>query len=397
MPSELRRIMQVGKGTRAKRIVVCVLHVLLWPILLIPRMFWPRRSLNTVPDAPRILLIRIDGIGDLTMSATIFPGLRRRFPGGKVDLLTSEVATPIGQLLLKANWIDSLFTLPLLHRTLGDHLRMAKQFRARKYDVAIDLRSDVRNVLLIWLSGAPIRLGLAGSGLNYLLTESLDLPLKRHQADEPEALVKRLGVEELDRWPRLPLGDDDLAAADQWLVEHKLTRDRPICAFHLGAFLPSKVWPLERFIAVARRLRDEINAQLLVVGGKSEIDLAEEFSKQLGGEVAIATAATSLPLTAAILSRACVLVGNDSGPAHVAAAVGCPVVVLFGNGNPSHFGVRSENAILMQSPHPCSPGCGKECARPATRCMLDLSVDAVSEAARSLALRTASPGVPCEE
>src|SRR4051794_36702507 len=138
MPSAIRRIMQSGKGTRAKRLVVCILHVILWPILLIPRLFWPRRALQAVPDSPRILLIRIDGIGDLTMSATIFPALRRRFPGGTVDLLTSEVATPIGQMLLDAKWIDSLFTMPLLHRTLRDHLRMAKVLRRRKYDVAID-------------------------------------------------------------------------------------------------------------------------------------------------------------------------------------------------------------------------------------------------------------------
>jgi lipopolysaccharide heptosyltransferase II len=350
-------------------------------------LFWPRRALQAVPDLPRILLIRIDGIGDLTMSATIFPALRRRFPGGTVDLLTSEVATPIGQMLLDAKWIDSLFTMPLLHRTLGDHLRMAKVLRRRKYDVAIDLRSDVRNVILIWLSGAPIRLGLAGSGLDYLLTESIDLPVPHHQADEPDALVKRLGVEQLDRWPKLPLRDEDIAAADRWLAEHDVKDARPICAFHLGAFLPSKVWPLERFIEVARRLRSDLDAQLLVIGGKSEIDLANEFVKQLGGTVAVATGQAPLPLTAAILSRASVLVGNDSGPAHVAAAVGCPVVVLFGNGNPSHFGVRSPDAILMQSPHPCSLGCGKECARPATRCMLDLSVDMVTDAAKSLVSR----------
>jgi lipopolysaccharide heptosyltransferase II len=387
MPSGFQRIMQSGKGTRAKRLVVCVLHVVLWPILLIPRMFWPRRSLQAVPDSPRILLIRIDGIGDLTMSATIFPALRRRFPGGTVDLLTSEVATPIGQMLLDAKWIDSLFTMPLLHRTLRDHLRMAKVLRRRKYDVAIDLRSDVRNVILIWLSGAPIRLGLAGSGLDYLLTDSIDLPVPHHQVDEPVALVRRLGVTELDRWPTLPLRDEDIAAADRWLAEHDVKDDRPICAFHLRAFLPSKVWPLERFIEVARRLRSDLDAQLLVIGGKSEIDLANEFVKQLGGTVAVATGQAPLPLTAAILSRASILVGNDSGPAHVAAAVGCPVVVLFGNGNPSHFGVRSPDAILMQSPHPCSAGCGKECARPATRCMLDLSVDMVTDAAKSLVSR----------
>lgn len=390
MLKELRRIMTWGKGSPRKRILICLSHVLLWPLLLVPRLFWPWRRRAPLGDNPRILLIRIDGIGDLAMSSAIFPALRSRYPNGRIDLLTSDVAYPVGQLLLAEKWIDALWQMPLLHRKLKLYRALMRELRAIRYDAIVDLRSDMRNVLLAWLVGAPHRLGLFGSGMSYLLTDSLDIPEPHHQTEEPLALVRRLGVQQFDPWPRLPLQPEHLGQADRWLADHAVDRDRPIVAMHVGAFLPSKIWPLERFVEVGKRLRDDVGAQIVLVGGRSEIELAAEFQRQFDSPVAIAAGDASLVVTAGILSRCALMIGNDSGPAHVAGAVGCPVVVLFGNGNPRIYGVRSPHAALLQSPHPCDPRCNKTCARPERRCMLDLTVEQVAVAATSL-IRAAPP------
>src|SRR5436305_1647873 len=105
MIGEVRRIARVGKGSRRNRRFVSALHVALWPMLLVPRLFWPPRrrrrelrELRELREFSKILLIRVDGIGDLAMSAAVFPSLRRRFPGARIDLLTSGDARPIADL-----------------------------------------------------------------------------------------------------------------------------------------------------------------------------------------------------------------------------------------------------------------------------------------------------------
>ncbi|HMB96286.1 MAG TPA: glycosyltransferase family 9 protein, partial [Tepidisphaeraceae bacterium] len=324
MFGEIRRILHTGKGSPRKRPIAALLHATLWPILLIPRLFWPRRRSETLPPSPRILLIRIDGIGDLAMSSASFSALRKRYPDSEIDLLTSDSAKAIGELMKSSGWIDHVYTLRLYQRTFGQYRAMARQLRARKYDVGIDLRGDLRNILLIWLAGAPIRLGLTGSGLAYLLTQAIELPVPHHQSEEPAALVGRLGVEHVERWARLSLRAEDIAAADRWLTEQGVQSHRPLCAMHLGAFQPSKIWPLDRFIATAQRLQNETNAQIVIIGGKTDVELSQEFATRFAQPIFMAAGAMPLTVTAALLARCALLIGNDSGPAHVAAAVGCP-------------------------------------------------------------------------
>jgi heptosyltransferase-2 len=194
----------------------------------------------------------------------------------------------------------------------------------------------------------------------------------------------------VDPWPRLPLRPTDFEAADRWMREQSLERARPIVAFHLSASIQARIWPLERFVAVARRLRERTSTQILVVGGKGESELAEEFARRVEGPVAIAAGKLGLAPTAALLSRCTVLIGNDSGPAHLAAYVGCSVVDLFSTANPACTRPLSPRAVIFTPTHPCDPRCDKTCARPASRCMLDHTVNAVADAAEKL-IRQATP------
>lgn len=383
----MRRIRRYGKGAPRKRLAVALLHFALWPVLLLPRLFWPRRKPGEIS---RILLIRIDGIGDLAMSRAIFPALRQRFPDARIDLLTSSAAKPIAELLVLAGWINSLRVIPLLGRSPSTYLAMAREL---KYDAGIDLRGDMRSVLLMWLAGIPRRLGLAGSGLRYLLTDVVDLPEPHHQADEVAGLVQRLGVKLPGACPRLPLQPEHLAAARQWLVAHGAEPDRSICALHLGAFQPCKLWPLERFIALATRLRQTRDVQFLIVGGPDDTELAETLSRQVDAPVMIAAGQTSLVHSAALMSFSSVFVGNDSGPAHLAAAVGCPVVVLFGPANSAIYRPLGPLVAVMSPLIPCDPRCDKLCARPESACMLEHTVWAVAVEAERI-MRAPCLGLP---
>lgn len=382
MLKEIRRIMRSAKASPRNRLIACILHVVLWPILLIPRLFWPRRARGG--DPARILLIRVDGIGDLAMSSASFPSLRRQFPTAQIDLLTSENARPIADLFLAEKWLNNVWRMPLLGRGLKSYWRLAADFRKQRYDIGIDLRGDLRNVMLMWFAGIPRRLGLSGSGLSYLLSDVIEVPPQRHQAEESAELVRRAGVQALEPWPRLPLQPEHLADADRWLSENGVSRDRPICAMHLGAFYDVKLWPVQRFADVAQRIHRDRGAQVIVVGGPHEADLAATFARSIDFPCAVAVARTSLLLTAAIIARSDLFIGTDSGPAHIAAYVGVPVVVLFGPANPDKYCPLSPRVRVMRPRAACDPMCDKTCARPATHCMLDHTVEAVAAAANQL-------------
>lgn len=371
-----------GKGQARKRLVAGMLHIAFWPILLIPRLFWPKR--RRPQNISRIMLIRMDGIGDLAMSAAIFPALRHHFPHAQIDLLTSKEAHGIAEFFLRAGWLNAIHLMPLRGRSINGYRELARQFRALQYDAAIDLRGDLRNIALMWLAGIPIRIGMPASGLTYLLTDIVPVVGPHHQSEEPIALVRALGVHQVSPQPTLPLQSQERIAADQWLVAHSATSDRMICAFHLGAFYPSKIWPLDRFIAVGKYFREKHDAQLLVVGGPSEANLASEFAKAFDpNRVMIAVGEASLSLTAALLARCAMFIGNDSGPAHIAAEVGCPVVALFGPANPVEYRPLGKKVAFIKSPTPCDPRCGKVCMRGDSHCMLDHSVtEVIQEAER---------------
>jgi ADP-heptose:LPS heptosyltransferase len=115
-----------------------------------------------------------------------------------------------------------------------------------------------------------------------------------------------------------------------------------------------------------------------------ERELAREFMAQVSHKTVSAVGAASLPLTAALLARSSVFIGNDSGPAHLAAGVGCAVVVIFGRGDPQTYRPLSPRVKAMIPSHPCFPGCNKTCVRPLQWCMLDHTADSVALAAESV-------------
>jgi ADP-heptose:LPS heptosyltransferase len=153
--------------------------------------------------------------------------------------------------------------------------------------------------------------------------------------------------------------------------------------YHLSAFQPAKLWPVERFVQVARYLAERHAARVLVVGSQSDLAQAEAFSGALAEPALIATGRTALPQTAALLERCRLFIGNDSGPAHLAAAVRTPAVVLFGPTDPDLW--RPYGARVIRAPRACDPRCNsRTCAVPQRHCLADITADQVIEAAEQL-------------
>jgi len=352
------------------------------------KLFWPKRRTVISENPSRILLIRVDGIGDLVMVIGAIWALRQQHPGAKIDLLTSDAASTIANLLVDAKYIDRVYVLPLLNRTRVLQREMASTLRAQNYDVAFDLRGDMRNILIAWLANIPRRVGPAGTALSYLLTDRVIIPKGTHQLHECNQLFATLGSPEAfavdaKQQTQLPLRTGDLDEAKEWLEQNGRQPGKLLVAIHPSAFVPSKVWPLERFVEVAKRLLQNGDCQVVVVGGKAELDSARQFAEQVKPfEVIVATGQTSLLTTAAILARCAVMIGNDSGPAHLAASVGATPVVMFACVNVERYHPVTDKLVVLRPASPCDPKCDRTCATPDRHCMLEYTPDRVVELAK---------------
>lgn len=373
---------------RRRRLLLIVMHlaglVLLRPVDFIFRIM--RCRPKPLGARRRILLMRIDGVGDMIMTTALFPSLRRAFPESRIDLLCSTLAEPLARAFLETADLNCVYSVPLKRVGFTTLRRLIVQLRANRYDVAVDLRGDFRNVLIAWLTGARYRYGLAYSGFDYLLTQSLSMdPIGRvHQVEEVAALGCLLGAE-VPLHPKMPLPIDARVFADQWLATHGAHPDRPVVAFHLGAGMPARIWPLERFIDVARDLQARYGSETVVLGAASDRSKAELFVRSLDRPALVAAGEVSLVQSAALLARASLFIGTDSGPAHLASSVGCPLVVLFGPGNSDVMRPCAPGIRIVRARHPCDPRCHNVvCAVPDRHCLKTITSADVCAAADEL-------------
>ena len=306
----------------------------------------------------------------------------------------------------RASSVQRALTLPL--RTLAFARR---HLWARRYDLAFLPRWDTDfyyATFLAYWSGAARRIGFtenatarkrwANRGFDRLLTEAVPDRAQRHETERPFLLLAALGTKgklgpEEEAVPEarqeLWIGDADFAAADALLREAGVEAGETLIGIGpSGGHSVLKQWPPDRFAQLGERLREEQGARLLLFGGPGEAALGQMLADQIGPGAVNVVGRTSLRQMAALMARCRLYVGNDSGPTHVAAAMGIPVVAIFGSSCPHRFH-PGENTALVWHELPCSPcrTTGHEercrtCIFDEPRCLTGITVEEVLEAVR---------------
>lgn len=301
------------------------------------RLVAPRRIAGATPRS--ILVVRLDHLGDVLMTTPAIAALRASFPDARLDVLAADW----GRAALEGNpdvtgvrravapWYDPRASaIP----PVGATLAAAAGLRRDPYDWAFDFRGDPRIILLYLLPAAPRRFGFSGLGLERLLTDSVPYERTRSLIDQGLDLIAAAGVPPVARTPVFRFGEDARARATHLLSEAGIAPGRPFAAVAPAANRPPACWGAHRFAAVADGLR-EANVPVVLVGRRED---AEELRQVVGASRhphVDLSGRTSLADLAALLERASLLVSNDSGPAHVAAAVDCPTVAVFGPTDPA--------------------------------------------------------------
>lgn len=370
---------------------------------------WLRPRRAGVEPVRRVLLLRLERIGDLLMTMDAIDDARRYWPLAEIDLAVGSWNRALAE---RIPGLHAVLTadVPWLSREGTGHralalIQRARSWKTRGYDLVINLEPDIRSNGLAWLAGGRRRVGYGTGGGGALLTEASAYDAGAHVATNARRLVARAaGV--------AAPGDDNARAAGTRIVPGPEATERaarllghatrPFIGVHASGGRESKQWHLDRFAAVARTLADETGGTIVLTGSAGDRPLVDEVRRQLGDGTRVVDAAGELDLVtlAAVLGRLQVLVTGDTGPMHLAAAMDTPVVALFGPSNPVRYGPRATRERILRIDLPCSP-CGQvrlppvRCRGHVPDCLDGISVDTVVAAARDL-LAEPRPAEPAQ-
>ena len=294
-----------------------------------------------------ILVIDFGQLGDVVLSLPALRALRERFPQAHITVMVGKPGAELVTLSGYANatlMVDrvALRDGPKLV-SIGRIVKLVKDVRQRKFDFVVDLHSLSETNLLGFLSGAPKRLysRRPGRSIDILANFTPQPPVEkdhraRHLIDRYLDVVSSVGVANADRLPKLRTRAEDVAVVDKLLRKGKAEAGSPLIGFFPGAGHESRRWPLERFAQLAEFLQRNDGVRPIVFAGPEERALVPQM-KSLFPPATIILDKLSIPQLAAAQARISVLVSNDTGPMHIAAAVGTPVVLLLDRRAPESY------------------------------------------------------------
>ncbi|PYS76579.1 MAG: hypothetical protein DMF66_13935 [Acidobacteria bacterium] len=288
-------------------------------------------------DPRNILVIDFGQLGDVVLSLPALAVVRQKFARARVTVAVGGSAAPVVELAGVADEALAVDRVALRdgpkHLSIWQIGKLVLEVRRRRFDFVIDLHSLSETNLLGFLSGAPQRLYARRPtrSLDYLSNFKPPPPIedrKKHAIDRYLDVLAPLGVGEVSRVPRLPVREEDSRAVVEMLRKAKAASDAPLVGIFPGAGHPSRRWPVERFAELAWRLERNDSVRTVVFAGPEERQLVREARSKFPPS-AVVLDRLSVPQLAAAAARLSLFVSNDTGPMHVAAAVGTPVVILM--------------------------------------------------------------------
>lgn len=327
-----------------------------------------RRRMPASPQ--RILLLRLERIGDLLMALPAIADVRALAPGAVIDLVVGSwnrdlagAITPLSSVItLDAAW---------LAREGGGHgvtalLRAARPWRRERYDLAINFEPDVRSNLLLAAAGAAWTAGYRSGGGGALLDVALEYDVRAHTTDNARRLVASVFGQAAPERHGTMLAVPSSAHA---VAARRLAGAAgPLVGIHVSGGRPIKQWDAERFGEVARRLIETTGATIVLTGSPGDRILVDQVAAVLpAGRVIDVAGDLDLLSVAAILQRLDLLLTGDTGPMHLAVAVGTPVLAVFGPSDPARYAPRGARDRIIRVDLPCSP-CNR-IRRPPARCV----------------------------
>lgn len=340
------------------------------------------------PIFRRILIVRTDRIGDVILSTPVIKALRDTYPSAYIAMMVGPYAKEI----VEGNpYLDDviIYDKDNKHKSWQRSFKFAQNLKKKKFDLAIVLHPTNRAHLITFFAGIPKRIGY-NRKLGFLLTDQIKHTKQRGEKHELEYnldLLHYLGIEPQDKNLFLPIKPESEIWAQDLLKHEGIQEADRLLAIHPAASCKSKIWPVERFSEAAEKLMEKYSFKALLIAGPKDIALANDVAKNMHSPMINLAGKTSVSQLASVLKRCSLFISNDSGPVHIASAVGTPVISIFGRNqaglSPKRWGPLGLKDRIIHKEVGCieclAHNCTKEFA-----CLRAITVDDVVNAADSI-------------
>lgn len=328
----------------------------------------------------KILIRSTNWIGDAVMTTPAMSAVRAAFPEAEIVVVANP---PVAELLAFHPSCDRVlvYDRKKAHAGISGLLRFASTLRKERFDLAVLLQNAIEAAILTLLAGIPERAGYGTDGRGILLTRSVPVGRAERELHHTEYylnMLAKLGIPSASRRLELACTPDENAWA-----EHALGTGRWAAVNPGAAYGSAKRWHPERFAAVADRIAEDYGFFILLTGGPGETEIGNEIEAAMRRRPLNLIGKTSIRQMMALISRCRLMVTNDSGPMHVAAAFGVPIAALFGPTDHTTTSPLASSFRVVRRPAECAPCLKRKCPTDHV-CMTAITPEDVLEAVRSL-------------
>ncbi|HWC88778.1 MAG TPA: glycosyltransferase family 9 protein [Pirellulales bacterium] len=345
-------------------IVFAAIDFVGWRLMAIARWLGIRGGRQPEAGRPvrRMLLVQLDHLGDAVLSTGMIGELARRYPQARIEVLAAPWNAEIFAALPRISHVHICRCNRFARRgRLGWPLAIfywGWRLRSRRFDLGVDIRGDFPFTLLLWLAGIGRRVGWAAGGGGFLLTDSAE-----YRPDRPQAAARACLLDAIAGLPEgtgpvpLPRFEPPVSARDWAARQFEGWTGKSLMVAHISAGTQAKRWPVGYWQELFGRLIVEFeDVQIVMVGSQADRELARMIlDDRAWPRISNWTGTLSICRLAAVIERAGCFVGADSGPAHLAAAVGTPAVVLFSGTNDAGVWCPAGDVAVLQQPVACAP------------------------------------------
>ncbi|MCG9131309.1 lipopolysaccharide heptosyltransferase II, partial [Candidatus Poribacteria bacterium] len=324
----------------------------------------------------RILVVKLDHLGDVLLATPVFSNLHQTYPNAELHALTGAWSRVVLEKHPNVNKVLE-YNSPAFSRTseptsLKQTFQLYRELRRQKYDLLVELRSDWRIVWFALLRVTPKRLDRAA----LQVANKLGFPqfTGDHETTRNLDVLHKAGIPTPIQTTSFSITAEEKKWGSDFLSLLQIDRKRPLIAIHPGSPIPLKRWMSERYAELADWLIAQKRAEILFVGVKDEIPIITEIQALMQAESNNIAGKTTLTQLASILHKCNVFIGNDSGPMHLAAAVGTQTIGLYGPGDPIRFGPVGPKCQTIRQKLDCPPCLGTTCQFGKEGCMSKIQV-----------------------
>jgi heptosyltransferase-2 len=295
----------------------------------------------------KILAVRNDRFGEFLLNIPAFRALKEAYPQARLDLV---VSSPVKELAECIDFVDQIRVWENKKHNIFQILSLAKTIKQGRFDLCVIFNPSKELNLVSYLARIPRRVGYARKW-GFLLTQKIPDNKhlgNKHEIDSNLELAYLAGASSENSHLSITINEDWVK---DLLNRFNIIEDSRLVVIHPWTSDEVKQWPLDNFYNLAKRLTDELKLKILIVGGKEEINISNDFSRGLNNSVINLTGQTTLKELGALLKKCRLLISNDSGPVHLAASVGTPLIALFRNDIPAkgylRWGPCHKDAIVI--------------------------------------------------